>query len=1211
MRGTKRSAAGVMVRVADGKSVPATHVADVSAVLRGQDRAQHCVALLNNVLLVPSLDANLLSTHQLARQGFITIILRNSTVLVSPSGLVIQAQIDPSTRAAYFLIQPDHFQGSEEVHANTASVSQQSGDGVPDQATMDPRAELWHRRTGHAGWAKLRKWVELGLLVGKDAPTMASIGSHLKCGRVCDVCVTANQKHAPYPDRAPSRADTPGKLVHCDYMGPFTGHPSFAWILTLVDDCTRKTWAFCLPDRSAETLTATLDAWAQQVEVTISQPVVTIKTDNGKEFVSDELQAWAKERGTTWTWTAPYSSSQNGVAERRNGLLEERMRAMLRGARLPFGFWPYAVQYAAYVINRTPSTSLEGRIPQALWSGKPVDITALRTFGCLCWTLIYPEQRQEGKLSARGLRGIFLGVGEERRAWLIFCPASPSNSLRWSRSVVFDESRTYDQSLALEEPKPVQPRNDDHVEMQLIPPKQRQRGKRQVPSSQPSDAVLPTGTPSDEDLQLQEYKLAGETQTLEPPSSVLPRPEIEEYVYELDPSRAPNAADGILPLWEPFATDPGGPQSEIDLATRIRQLERVWDGDSATPSTIMNLDDLGALLDEQEQGPPRASTPPPSQQLRRSSRIRAGARMAHGLSETFDRDEAAYDERLAVTQLVHARSAMSVLGMALHWACTAAAHGTSADGSPLEPVNLKQAKNRPSAEWAQWKQAMDEEVASLTEMGTWVLVEPRSGHNIVGSRWVYKLKLDRDGNAARYKARLVAQGFTQREGIDFKETFAPVARLVTVRLVISVALALGLHLGSIDIKTAYLNGKLHEEVYMQQPPEYDDGTGRVCLLRRAIYGLKQAGRAWFDTLKGKLISVGFSQVQSEPCLFVRFGAGGPVILAVYVDDIVIAARGAEGVARVKAEFGSWYKITDNGDLSFILGVKIDYDPVRRTAHLSQGAYIDGLLRKYGMEKEDPVPTPMTEASRHLGRNLAGQASRSAVHDFAAMIGSFLWGSQGTRGDIAFAVGHLARFMSNPGPAHFLAAKRILRYLSGTRDYGLSYSGGSQVPIAGWSDSDHGTDPSTRRSVSGYFFQVYGNTVSWRSRLQATVAMSSTEAEYVALSEAAREAKWLRSVLGDLSIKLSRATDILTDSKGAEAIARDPADHSKTKHIETHHHLVRQMQERKEVCVGRVHTDSNPADMLTKAVAREKLGSLSGIIKLGRGGSIREGVQFKS
>ncbi|CAD6909842.1 unnamed protein product [Tilletia controversa] len=179
MRGTKRSAAGVMVRVADGKSVPATHVADVSAVLRGQDRAQHCVALLNNVLLVPSLDANLLSTHQLARQGFITIILRNSTVLVSPSGLVIQAQIDPSTRAAYFLIQPDHFQGSEEVHANTASVSKQSGDGVPDQATMDPRAELWHRRTGHAGWAKLRKWVELGLLVGKDAPTMASIGSHL------------------------------------------------------------------------------------------------------------------------------------------------------------------------------------------------------------------------------------------------------------------------------------------------------------------------------------------------------------------------------------------------------------------------------------------------------------------------------------------------------------------------------------------------------------------------------------------------------------------------------------------------------------------------------------------------------------------------------------------------------------------------------------------------------------------------------------------------------------------------------------------------------------------------------------------------------------------------------------------------------------------------------------------------------------------------
>ncbi|KAE8258539.1 hypothetical protein A4X13_0g1619 [Tilletia indica] len=1204
----KRSAANVVVRVADGAGVPAVHSGNVDAVVTG--KGQHCLVALRGVLAVPGLDANLLSTNQLAKDGFCTIISHDCTLLVTPSGRVLVAQTDPTTQAAYFQIRLC----PSEAIAHNATAADNAVDTVLT-APIDPRVLLLHRRWGHTGVLKIKQMIESGALRGKDVPSMKAIRDWLLAGHVCDVCVTANQRRAAYPKQDTSKTTTQLEKVFCDIMGPFIGHKSFQWVLTLVDSYSRKTWVYCLPDHTADTLRATLEAWAEQVEVAVGQRLATIHTDNGMEFVAEELQDWAKERGTSWTWTAPHSSSQNGVAERRNGLLEERMRAMLRAARLPLGFWPYAVQYAAYVLNRTPSNTLRGQLPQEVWSGKPAKLDAIRTFGSLCWTLIYPKQRQEGKLSARGLRGIFLGIGEDRRAWLVFCPSSPSNSLRWSRSVVFDESRTYDQSLALEEPKPIGARQDDHVEMTLAAPKEGGKGRRKNHQLGAQDSLLPIGIPSDEDLQLQEYQQAGEVQVLEPPGLISPPPDetdLFDGALVKQPSGMSEHGEVAIPLWEPPGTETSSGE-QFDVLQQVQELERYWETDKSTPSSVMSLDDLSALLDQTPPvGNQRTSTPPPLPSAagppRRSARIQA--RFAHGLLSVSLADE---EQKAACREMetahASARSAVGVLGMALHWAFKVAAQGTSADGTPLEPQNLKQAKQRPLEEWRHWKEAMDEEIGSLVEMKTWELVELPKGRDVVGSRWVYKLKLDRDGRASRYKGRLVAQGFTQRDGIDFSDTFAPVARLSTIRIIISLALALSLNLGSIDIKTAYLNGKLQEEVYMQQPPEYDDGTGRVCLLRRAIYGLKQAGRAWFDTLKGKLLSAGYTQIQSEPCLFVRFGDAGPVILAVYVDDIVIAARGKEGVDQVKKEFASWFKITDNGELSHILGMRIDYDASKRTATLTQTAYIESLLRKYKMEHDDPLPTPMTEAARRLGPNTAGQASQAEVHDFAALIGSLLWAVQGTRLDAAFAVGHLARFIANPSPAHFLAAKRILRFLLGTKEHGLKFTSSSKTPLKGWSDSDHGTDPSTRRSVSGYVFQLYGNTVSWRSRLQATVSISSTEAEYMALSEAAREAKWIRAVLSELGVELIRPTEILTDSKGAEAIAKDPAQHGKTKHIEIHHHLVRQLQERKEISVGRVHTDSNPADMLTKAASRDRLVTFSNILGLGSGGSIQEGVGF--
>ncbi|KAE8237380.1 hypothetical protein A4X06_0g9247 [Tilletia controversa] len=508
------------------------------------------------------------------------------------------------------------------------------------------------------------------------------------------------------------------------------------------------------------------------------------------------------------------------------------------------------------------------------------------------------------------------------------------------------------------------------------------------------------------------------------------------------------------------------------------------------------------------------------------------------------------------------------------------------DGQLLEPTTFAQALSREDR--ADWKASMDDEYKSLIEMGTWELCHPPAGRKLIGCRWVYKVKTDPEGRAIRKKSRLVAQGYTQVEGIDYDETFAPVARLSALRMMVTLAVQLGLRLHGMDVKTAYLNGELDVDIYMKQPPGYDDGTGRVCRLLRTLYGLKQSGRYWYHKLRDRLIAAGYAQLKSEPCLFFKQTSQGPTIILVYVDDVAIAAPNEEAVAEVKRQFTSWFKMTDNGPLTSMLGIRILRSRCGQVATMNQAGYIDQVLQRYGMEACKPSDTPMSESFKNIGPREGSTATTHERHYFAALIGCLLWLAQGTRMDIAFAVGKLARFMGNPSDEHVSAAKRVLRYLAGTRELGLRFRHTDLAQLVGYSDSDHGADVSTRRSVTGYVFYLHGNPVTWRSKLQDTVSVSSTEAEYVALSEATREAIWAVQLLEELRVRKQGPVDMYTDNTGAEALARNPQAHQRTKHIRIHHHLVRDSNNDGTIKVQRVHTDSNPADLLTKGVTFARL-----------------------
>ncbi|KAE8247330.1 hypothetical protein A4X06_0g4533 [Tilletia controversa] len=1058
------------------------------------------------------------------------------------------------------------------------------GDDAHRALTQERMIIRWHQRFGHMSFGTIARLIGLGVEGLKNLNKSAALRLVDREDR-CDACAVSNLKESSCKTSS-SRAINRGDLAHCDLSGPYTGNVEYAYALSTLDDYSRKGWTFPIVDKSSATVTKVLQRWARQIPTYTGSKIKTLHTDNGTKFDNVAMDSWAAKEGVGWKWTVPGSSEQNGRVERFQGVLQERGRVMLTAARLPIGFWPFAWRYAAYLVNRTPHSSLGYRIPQELWSGKPVDLSMLRTFGCLCWTMQDARHRPDGKLSARGVRGTFLGMSEDRKGWLVYVPSDTTNPLRYSRSVLFDETRTYDEGRSLDSLQQHASRPDDHVEMVLPYPKRR---RRQVGEGETNELQIPSDLHDAEDL-------GGITRDDDVTISTLPFPNtITMDPSEIVDTQEPLEQEGVMEkmVEQDVEQDDRGTLEEAAEQEGVLSEEAAEQERPRALNEEMEQKGMSHGMTEQKEGTGRERERGTKSGKRAGKGDAKGAKPMRKSPRLHDLQALGaslnlhkIDEEWSKVELVAITECSEVEGIAL--LANQGREARTLDGQLLEPTTFAQALSREDKD--EWKASMDDEYKSLMEMGTWELCHPPPGRKLIGCRWVYKVKTDPEGRAIRKKSRLVAQGYTQVEGVDYDETFAPVARLSALRMMVTLAIQLGLRLHGMDVKTAYLNGELDVDIYMRQPPGYDDGSGKVCLLLRTLYGLKQSGRYWYHKLRDRLLEADFIQLKSEPCLFHKTTEQGPVIILIYVDDVAIAAPTEEAVSEIKQQFTSWFKMTDNGPLSSMLGIRINRSKCGRVATMSQTGYTDQILLQYGMTNCKPSDTPMSEASKGLGPREGSVATTQERHYYAALVGCLLWLAQGTRMDIAFQVGKLARFMANPSEDHVAAAKRVLRYLAGTRELGLRFRHSDLAQLVGYSDSDHGSDPTTRRSVTGYVFYLYGNPVTWRSKLQDTVSISSTEAEYIALSEATREAIWAVQLLDELRLRVKGPVDMYTDNTGAEALARNPQSHQRTKHISIHHHLVRDKNNDGTVKVQRVHTDENPADLLTKNVTFARLTS---------------------
>jgi hypothetical protein len=501
-----------------------------------------------------------------------------------------------------------------------------------------------------------------------------------------------------------------------------------------------------------------------------------------------------------------------------------------------------------------------------------------------------------------------------------------------------------------------------------------------------------------------------------------------------------------------------------------------------------------------------------------------------------------------------------------------------------EPNTVEEALSGDDAE--SWKLAMDEEMASLMSNGTWELKQLPTGVKPIPVKWVYKIKRDANGNIERYKARLVAKGFKQRQGVDFTEVFAPVSKHTTLRTVLALVAQHDMYLHQLDVKTAFLNGELEEDIYMVQPPGYESGGPSVaCHLKKAIYGLRQAPRAWHNKLKQELESRGFVASAADPGLFVLYDSEHQVSVVVYVDDMLVASKSLESVNHIKAVLGSVFDVRDLGEAAFFLGMEINHDRKAGTVKLTQKKTITDLINKYDMGNAKTKEVPLSPTNR-LSRDHGKLLDRD-VYPYAELVGSLLYLSVCTRPDISQSVGVLSRYMSKPTEVHWHAAKGVLRYLAGTADKGIVFSKADSSTVSGYCDADFAGDVDTRRSTTGYVFLINGGAVSWSSKLQPTVAVSTTEAEYMSVASAIKEALWLRKLLQDLHVPVEGPVTMHSDSQGAISLAQNPIISARSKHIDVLHHFARERLARKEVLIEYCPTDRMLADCFTKALSAQK------------------------
>lgn len=500
-----------------------------------------------------------------------------------------------------------------------------------------------------------------------------------------------------------------------------------------------------------------------------------------------------------------------------------------------------------------------------------------------------------------------------------------------------------------------------------------------------------------------------------------------------------------------------------------------------------------------------------------------------------------------------------------------------------EPQNYEQAVNGNDKQ--QWVAAMKDEYESLIKNRTWELIDRPENQNVVDNKWVFKIKRKPDNSIERFKARLVARGFTQQYGIDYFETFSPVVRFTSIRIILAIASRRKMHLRQFDVKTAFLNGDLNENVFMEQPVGFTDGTNKVCKLIKGLYGLKQASRCWNHKFKHFIEVFGFQSCKSDPCVFVSYRKDILIVLAIHVDDGLIIADDIGAINCVMKHLQDKFEMKVM-DLGCFLGLQIERND-DGSIFIHQAAYAKRVLSRIEMVECTPVMTP-SDPNQPM---CSFENSESSKFPYRELIGSLMYLAVATRPDIAHAVGIVSRYLEKPTTTHERAAKRILKYIKGTINFGIFFPSNDETLLSGYSDADYAGDSDMRRSTSGFVFMFGGSVISWNSERQKSVSLSTTESEYIAASNTVRELVWLRKFFDEILPNGLGKIDFYMDNQSAIRLVKNPEFHKRSKHIDVRYHFIREKYEEGLFLLNYIPTQEMIADAFTKSLPAKQFISI--------------------
>ncbi|CAA7051267.1 unnamed protein product [Microthlaspi erraticum] len=1012
-------------------------------------------------------------------------------------------------------------------------------------ATPTIKASLsdWHSRLGHPSHSILKT-----IISSFSLPFSESFSKTLSCVD----CLT-NKSHKLAFSQTSISSSKPLEYLFSDlWTSPVVSVDNYKHYLIIVDHYTRYSWFYPLKLKSD--VKEIFIRFKALVENKFKTKIVTLFSDNGGEFIA--LRTFLSTSGITHLTSPPHTPEHNGLVERRHRHIVETGLSLLHHAQIPNTFWSYAFSTAVYLINRMPTPTLSLQSPFSMIFGFDPNYSKLKIFGCLCFPWLRPYRSH--KLEPRSTSCVFLGYSLTQSAYLCFDPLT--NRLFVSRHVRFDE-QTFPYQRLLQSNSET-PSSNWTSPLSFVPISNRPLVSVPPSSSPPGSDPSPTPTlPSDQ---------TPTSPVASTPTSPVPNGDLSPASSH--PLNAPSNQSHNSVATSPSVTHTSDDspssmahtQSNSQLSahsspTTTTQSPSTTPRPTNTPSPSPSSSSTSSLPSPSPPPAPPSPSPPPAPVIMPpENNHNMATRAKSGISKP--------NKKYA---LLTPRS----------------------DAIPPIPTSVAQALADP-----RWSNAMSEEYTSVLRHGTYTLVPKEPHHNIVSCRWIYTHKFNPNGSLRRLKARYVAKGYNQRRGVDFTETFSPVIKSTSLRVVLDVAVSRDWPIKQLDVNNAFLQGSLEEEVYVAQPPGFidPDRPHHVCRLHKALYGLKQAPRAWYRELSTFLTVSGFTNSLADPSLFILNRDSSLLYILVYVDDIVITGNNPRLLQHTLDALATRFSIKDPEDLNYFLGIE-----AFRTSfglHLTQRRYILDLLQRCKMSDAKPVQTPMAAYPK---LTLRSGSPLPDPTEYRSVVGSLQYLAF-TRPDISYAVNRLSQFMHAPTTEHWQATKRLLRYLAGTSSHGTFYSRSNPTSLHAYSDADWGGDIDDYVSTNAYIVYLGKHPISWSSKKQRGVARSSTEAEYRSVANTSAELRWICSLLTELGISIPSTPVIYCDNVGVTYLCANPIFHSRMKHLALDYHFIRNQITSGVLRVAHVSSKDQLADALTKPLTRAPFKSSTSKIGVSHG-----------